>query len=96
MKKELDYLIEKVNKIDEKLGEVDKHLAVYNEQLVIHIKAGEAIHEASLKRDEEIEDDLKPIKDHVYQMRGAGKLIAVISLISGTVLTIYTLLGNLN
>lgn len=94
MKDEIEKLHDKVDKIDDKLDQVDKHLAVYNEQLIIHIKSGEAIHQASMQRDREIEEDLKPIKEHVQQLRGVAKFIGLLSLITGIMLTIKALVGK--
>lgn len=80
MKDELQKIEDKIDKIDSKLDSVDVHLAVYNEQLKIHIK-----------RTELIEQDLIPIKAHVHQVRGAGLLLSIIA----TVVTIISILYNL-
>lgn len=41
-KEQLDKIENKVERIDEKVDSMDKHLAVYNEQLKVHIKSSEA------------------------------------------------------
>jgi len=72
MKQELDRLHEKVDKIDKRLDKVDKHLAVYNNQLSIHIK-----------RSEMLEDDMKPIKEHVHQIKGIFKFLSILGILAG-------------
>jgi uncharacterized protein (UPF0335 family) len=74
MKDELLNITRKVDKIDEKLNSIDTHLAVYNEQLKIHIK-----------RTELLESDVEPIKKHVIQVSGSLKLLGLLA----TVLAIY-------
>jgi uncharacterized protein (UPF0335 family) len=74
MKKELQDIAQKVDKLDEKLSSIDTHLAVYNEQLKIHIK-----------RTEMLELDVEPIKRHVIQVSGSLKLLGLIA----TMLAIY-------
>jgi hypothetical protein len=70
MKEDLDRLHGKIDKIDDKLDKVGIHLAVYNEQLKIHIK-----------RTELLELDVYPIKNHVAQVSGVLKFLGVISMI---------------
>lgn len=72
MKETLDRLHSKVDKIDDRLDKVDKHLAIYNEQLTIHIK-----------RSEMLEEDMKPVKEHVHQVKGIFKFISIIGVIAG-------------
>ena len=67
----------KVDKIDERLDSIDKNLAVYNEQLKIHIK-----------RTNLLESEVKPIKDHVTQVRGVFKFLAFLIAASGAALAI--------
>lgn len=65
-------IILKLDKLDERLDNVDKNLAVYNEQLKIHIK-----------RTELLEKDVAPIKTHVIQVQGVAKFIAILSALAG-------------
>ena len=62
---------DKLDKLDSRLDSVDKRLDVYNEQLSEH-----------MRRTEIVEQELKPVRDHVLQMRGAGKLITILALVA--------------
>lgn len=61
-----------VKEIKEDLNEIKTQLAVYNEQLKIHIK-----------RTEIIEQDLVPIKSHVTLMNNIAKIIIFLGLLAG-------------
>lgn len=67
----MDDLRRKLDKIEDRLDSIDKHLAVYNQQLVDHIR-----------RTELLEDQINPIRANMDQLKGAGKLIAVLALIA--------------
>ncbi len=82
MKEDFDRIHNRIEKIDDKLDNVDKHLAVYNEQLSIHIK-----------RTALLEDEIKPIKTHVDQIKGIGKVITILSLIATIFLAIKQFIG---
>lgn len=71
----------KLDKLDGRLDKVDVRLAKYNTELEFHIA-----------RTNQIEDDLLPIVRHVEQIRGAVKLIAIISAAVGLAVTIYSIL----
>jgi len=60
----------KLDKIQADIGEIKTHLAVYNQQLIVHIK-----------RSENLEDKIVPIEKHVAMMGGALKLLGILSLI---------------
>ena len=70
----------KLDKLDERLDSIDQHLAVYNQQLTDHIR-----------RTEILEQQVFPIKQHVDEIKGAGKLIALLALISTIVAALLTL-----
>lgn len=80
MDQNIEKLHAKIDKIDERLDEIDKHLAVYNNQLEIHIK-----------RSELLEQDIKPIKAHIYQVKGAGILLALLSTIVGLIAAVKSI-----
>ena len=84
MKNQLSKIEAKLDKLDDRLDKVDVHLAEYNTQLKIHIK-----------RSEQLEDHLKPIIQHVDMMKGAGKLVGTIGLISGCILSVVKVLDLL-
>lgn len=71
----------KSNKTDERLSEIertlhaiDKTLAINTEHLAEH-----------MRRTAIIESELQPVVKHVEQMRGAGKLVALLALIASIV-----------
>jgi len=75
-----DLLLSKIDKLDDRLDKIDIHLAEYNTQLKIHIK-----------RTEILEQDVKPISEHVSMMKGAGKLIGIIGMTAAAILTLVRL-----
>ncbi|MBK9292809.1 MAG: hypothetical protein IPM52_14470 [Bacteroidetes bacterium] len=72
MKTQLDKIEAKVERLDERLDSIDKHLSKYNAELEFHVA-----------RTTQLEDELLPIVKHVEQVRGAGKLLAWIIAIVG-------------
>lgn len=64
---QLDRIEAKIDDLDSRVDSVDKTLVSQHEQLVMHIK-----------RTELLELALDPVKAHVEQIRGAGKLLAII------------------
>jgi len=63
-----------LNKIEDKLSSIDNTLVRQEENLKEH-----------MRRTDILEKEFKPVKSHVDQVRGAGKLIALASLIAGIV-----------
>lgn len=85
----IDALNDKVNKVDTKIDfvearteDINTKMAVYNEQLKVHIK-----------RSTMLEELVNPIRDHVNQVRGAGKFLVYAGIVS-TILTAVALLIN--
>jgi len=76
----MDQTNKKLDRIEERLSNIEQHLAVYNEQLAYHIK-----------RTELLEKQVHPIKQHVDELRGAGKLIALLALVASILGVIYTI-----
>ena len=64
----------KLDKIQEDVNEIKTHLAVYNEQLTVHIK-----------RSEMLEDRIIPIETHVFMINGAIKLIGIVAAVAAIV-----------
>ena len=77
-----DRLEPKIDKIIEDMHAVKTHLAVYNEQLKIHIK-----------RSETLESKIEPIEEHVYMMNGALKVLGVVSAIVAIVAGLIKIFG---
>ena len=69
----MDKLNDKLEKIDNRLNNIDQHLAVYNEQLKHHIKrSDQADHALSM-----LDSRIKPIETHVGAINLIAKAIAV-------------------
>ena len=79
-----DKIENKVDKLDTRLDRVDITLAKQEEQLAEHIR-----------RTNLLEEQMKPVEDHVKHMSGALKLFGVISIVSGGILAVLKLLGAL-
>lgn len=94
MEKQLNRLEDKLDSLDKRLDNVDIKLAVYNEQLIIHIAGVQEARE-EIKR---VDDDLKPIKKHVAMVEGALKLIGLgatlASLVAGAFSIIHYIGGK--
>lgn len=71
----------KLDKIQEDVTEIKTHLAVYNEQLKIHIK-----------RSDLLEEKLEPVEKHVAMVTGVVKFIGVMTAILGTIAAIIGVL----
>lgn len=78
----MDRIEIKLEKIDERLDTIDKHLAVYNQQLKEHIR-----------RTELLETDIIPVKNHVIAVSSISKILGLSSLIVGLILGIMKLVG---
>lgn len=75
--KHLDRIESKLDTLDKRLDKMDVHMAVYNEQLKIHI-AGVNDARTDIRR---IDRDIEPIKSHVARMEGALKLVGIIAMV---------------
>lgn len=64
----------KIDKIQEDVSEIKTHLAVYNEQLKIHIK-GVTI----------LEQKMVPIETHVAMVNGVLKFIGLVGVLAGII-----------
>ena len=67
----LDDVHKKLDKIDDRLGSIDVRLAEYNAELEFHIS-----------RHNLLEDEVLPLIKAHEQWRGAGKLLAWISVVA--------------
>ena len=64
----MDRIEEKLDKIDGRIDNIDKHLAVYNSELKFHIK-----------RTDMLEQELKPIKSSLVKAQGALCFIGIMA-----------------
>lgn len=83
---------DKLEQIDFRLADMDKHLAVYNEQLRIHIEGTVQNREALNKQEEKFSAKLAPIEKHINMVEGALKLIGLVSLLCGIIVSIFDIL----
>jgi flagellar motor component MotA len=75
MNKNLD---DKLDRIQDDVNEIKTHLAVYNQQLVIHIKRSETL-EQKLELDmEKMNQEIKPLISHVSMVQGAFWILGVL------------------
>jgi len=70
----------KIDAIQEDVTEIKTHMAVYNEQLKIHIK-----------RSDLLERKLEPVEKHVSMVNGALKLLSVGAAIAAIIEVIFLL-----
>ncbi len=70
-------LIKAVDQIERTLASMDKTLALNTQSLIQH-----------MKRSDLLEQKIEPIERHVEQVRGAGKLLGILALLS-TIVSIY-------
>lgn len=82
MDDKLNKISDKIDKLDDRLDAIDTHMAVYNEQLKIHIK-----------RTELLESDVAPIKDHIAQVRGVSKFVSFTIAVIGVILAVVSYRG---
>jgi chromosome segregation ATPase len=82
MKEQLDRIEAKVDKLDDRLDKNDIHLAMYNEQLKMHIK-----------RTELAEKAIDVIMAHINKVNGALKLLASAGIILALV-KLYQTVGG--
>jgi len=71
----------RLDEIERTLHAIDKTLAINTEHLADHIR-----------RTAILETELKPIAKHVEQMRGAGKLLAILALVA-TIISAWAVFG---
>lgn len=80
LKDSLDGMNAKLDKLDSRLDNVDITLVKQHAQLEEHIR-----------RTNLLESEVKPIKEHVSNLRGIGKLIAILGSIVGLILSLKAL-----
>jgi flagellar motor component MotA len=75
MNKNLD---DKLDRIQDDVNEIKTHLAVYNQQLVIHIKRSETLEEKLELDMEKMNQEIKPLISHVSMVQGAFWILGVL------------------
>lgn len=74
---------DKLDKICDRLADIDKSVAVYNEQLKLHIEGTVQNREQLRLFREKVEADLTPVKKHVVFVEVVFKALGALSLIVG-------------
>lgn len=80
-------LDDKLDKVTDRLSDIDKNVAVYNEQLKLHIEGTVQNREQLHLFRQKLESDLAPVKKHIAMIEGVLKFLGVISLLAGIVKT---------
>lgn len=76
-------IVDKIDKLDDRLDNIDKHLAVYNQQLKEHIR-----------RTTLLEKDVEPIKAHVAVVSSLSKTVTITSILLGIIASVGKLFGK--
>ena len=73
MRDQLNKIEEKVDKLQEQVNNIDKHLAIYNQLLDLHIKATND----NRVRIAIVSDRIVPLEDHVKGLRLIQKIMII-------------------
>lgn len=76
-------LDDKLDKVNERLSDIDKNVAVYNEQLKLHIEGTVQNREQLSLLRLKFDSDLAPVKKHIAMVEGVLKFLGIISLLAG-------------
>lgn len=68
-------VLEKLDKLDDRLDSVDKTLVRQEAQLAEHIRRTELLEHAHARLEQEIYEDLTPIKVHVGRVSLIGRIV---------------------
>jgi hypothetical protein len=78
-------ILDKLDKIDDRLNDMDKTLVRNTTSLEEHMKRSDALEKLINAQS----DAMRPVEDHVRHMQGAGKLIVWASVVLGIVAAIF-------
>ena len=81
LESKIDKIDAKTDRLDERLDRIDVHMAVYNEQLKIHIEGVKQVREENAA----LAAEVKPIARKVHYAEGAIKFIGLIAVIGGII-----------
>lgn len=76
---------DRLDKIDDKLESIDKTLALQEANLAEHMRRTELL---EIQNEKLIKEELAPIKEHVNQLKGGAKLIALLALMASVYMAI--------
>ena len=92
MEKHIDRILDKLDKLDDKVNEIDKTLARNTDSLELHMKRTDLLEKHLEKQDERI----KPLIQHVDRVNFVfhiGKYIGVGTVVSGIIYVVKTIIG---
>ena len=81
----IDLVTNKLEDSNDKLSSMDKNLAIYNEQLKVHIEGTIQNRDAIQLLNNKIEIEISPIKKHVNMIEGGLKLIGLVGVVVGII-----------
>lgn len=82
VEEKLEKLADKVENTNDRLNSIDKTVAVYNEQLKIHIEGTIQNRETIRILQDKLESELKPIKSHVSLMNNIAKIVIFVGVLA--------------
>lgn len=85
-------ILNKLDIMDERIDSIDKNLAVYNEQLKVHIEGTIQNRKQIAALDQKILDKITPVEDHVKAVNTILKLAGGIALLLAAFESIKNLL----
>lgn len=92
MDERLNRIDEKLEKIGDRLADIDKSVAVYNEQLKLHIEGTVQNRDQLRLFQSKVEADMAPVKKHVVFVEVVFKALGALSLIVGIIAAIHKIL----
>ena len=81
MKDTLKSIEKKIDKVDDRLGSIDVTLVKQEENLKEHMRRTELLEDQHTL----FQTQLEPIKNHVEQIKGAGRLLAILGAVAATI-----------
>lgn len=88
--KQLDRIESKLDALDKRQDKMDVHMAVYNEQLKIHV-AGVIEARAEIKKNQ---DRIAKSESKIYAAEGALKFIGLLATLGGLVLAVVEIVKH--
>lgn len=85
MEEQFKRLEDKLDKVSDRLSDIDKNVAVYNQQLILHIEGTIQNREQLDLFRKKMEADLAPVKKHIAMLEGILKFLGIVSLVAGIV-----------
>ena len=84
----LDRLDNKLDAVQEHMGQIDVTLAQNTKDIAYHIKRTDALEQ----RVEQVADEMKPVREHVARLKGIGWFLGVCAAVLGVLATLRSLI----